>query len=570
MKDQVRILRNRYFYKESIVVSMKRFYTLLAILVTGSASFAQISADIPAKTDLYDQLRFENFDEVVLNQVDNASALEEAEKIEAESGFYRFSKHIPVSLNLGNSGTWTEVPGGMLWRLKIRSVNALGTVLYYDKFTIPAGGYMHIYNEDRTDKIGAFTVNNNPEGGKYATGLIKGEAVILEYFEPSDKIGKGEISLETVSHAFRGADLVENERGSSQDCQVDINCPEGDNWRDQQRGIVRIIVQSFGGSGFCSGSLVNNTGEDCAPYVLSAFHCGTSSNTNHFNQYIFYFNYAFNGCGSGLISSGSITGCAKLADSGDGGGNNGSDFMLMELNQLIPWNYNPYFNGWNASGATPQSGVSIHHPSGDKMKISTYTLNLVNTTWGGASGSHWRVIWAGTANGHGVTEGGSSGSPIFDENGYIVGQLTGGSSYCNSVQPGGQTSPDFYGKMSYNWSSNPGDNLEDFLDPAGTGDQTFDGSNLPCPNYTDVTDRILSEDLTIFPNPSEGQFTVEVSFIMDDLYMEIFDAAGKLVYEKDLAGYLRANIDLTDQQSGLYMVRVRSGNKVRTERIIIR
>mgnify|MGYP000502627315 CR=1 FL=1 len=35
-----------------------------------------------------------------------------------------------------------------------------------------------------------------------------------------------------------------------------------------------------------------------------------------------------------------------------------------------------------------------------------------------------------TANGHAVTEGGSSGSPLFNQNKQIVGTLSGGSSSC--------------------------------------------------------------------------------------------------------------------------------------------
>ena len=82
------------------------------------------------------------------------------------------------------------------------------------------------------------------------------------------------------------------------------------------------------------------------------------------------------------------------------------------------------------------------------------------------------------ANGHGVTEGGSSGSPLFNYDGQIVGTLTGGSSYCNTP-----TSPDVYGKMSYHWTSNgtPNDErLKPWLDPTNSGVTTLNGSSDPC------------------------------------------------------------------------------------------
>ena len=73
------------------------------------------------------------------------------------------------------------------------------------------------------------------------------------------------------------------------------------------------------------------------------------------------------------------------------------------MNYKVPFSYNAYYNGWLRSGSAV--GVSIHHPSGDPKKISTYTQALQSANWtGGNSGTHWRVYWSATANGHGVTE----------------------------------------------------------------------------------------------------------------------------------------------------------------------
>ena len=135
------------------------------------------------------------------------------------------------------------------------------------------------------------------------------------------------------------------------------------------------------------------------------------------------------------------------------------------MNYNVPLSYNAYYNGWLLSGSS--NGVSIHHPSGDPKKISTYTQSLQSASWNSSGGgTHWRVYWSSTVNGHGVSEGGSSGSPIFTSSGLIVGQLTGGSSTCTSPY-----SSDLYGKMSFNWQTNgstPAKQLKPWLDPNGT------------------------------------------------------------------------------------------------------
>jgi len=391
----------------------------------------------------------------------------------------RFAKLIAANFNLQNSGLWTTLPNGdRVWRLKITAEEALATTLYYDDFFLPPGGKMFIWNEGRKQLIGGFTDFNNHESRTFATEVIYGPVCYIEYFEPASQTGQGRINISHTGYCYR---YILNPEKDILDgaCEVGINCsPEGTNWQDEKHGVVRMQVVDGGSAGWCSASVVNNTSLNCIPYVLSAYHCGVGSSTSDFNQYIFYFNYERSGCGTGSISSSqSMTGCAKKADSNDGGGNSGSDFMLLQLNNTIPGTYNPYYNGWNANNVGSTSGVSIHHPSGDQKRVSTYTQTLTTASYGVAN-THWRVYWAATANGHGVTEGGSSGSPIFDNNGRIVGTLTGGSSYCSSPND-----PDYYGKMSWHWTNNPntaGQKLKAWLDPGNTGALTLNGTYAPC------------------------------------------------------------------------------------------
>jgi hypothetical protein len=395
----------------------------------------------------------------------------------------RFAKLLPAGFNLQNSGEWTNLKNGdRVWRLRLETAQAQAVTLYYDEFSIPQGGRLFIYNDDKSHYIGAFTAVNNEDGGSYATQLVYGSAVTLEYFEPGHATGQGVLNIAHLGHAYRYVledevyDEGQNDRGGEA-CEVDVNCtPEGSNWQDEKRGVVRMQVVDAQGAGWCTASMVNNTAQNCRNFMLSALHCGDNSTANHFGQYIFYFNYERPGCGTGTApTSQSMTGCVKRAESNDGGGSTGSDFLLLELNSNPPANYNVYYNGWNKQNTASSSGVGIHHPAGGRKKVSTYTSALTTTAWGSATGSHWRVVWAATANGHGVTEGGSSGSPLFNSSGLIVGTLTGGGSFCNTP-----TQPDSYGKMSYHWSSNPGDDLSTWLDPTNSGVNSLNGTYAPC------------------------------------------------------------------------------------------
>jgi hypothetical protein len=394
----------------------------------------------------------------------------------------RIAVSIQANLNTKNSGTWTNLPdgSGRIWRLKIKSKDALALGIYYDNFWLPVGGRLYLYNEDKTQVIGAFTEQNNPKNGLFATELIQGETVTLEYFEPAKKFGNPVINISEIAYLYRDIDFVFKNKGpefgSSDYCEINVNCsPEGDNWQDEKRGVARILVKAGANYGWCSGSLVNNVNQDCTPYFLTAEHCADGTSASDLNQWVFYFNYEGAGCSNPSTepTPNSLTGATLKANND---ASTGSDFYFVLLNDTVPSSYNPYYNGWNNENSASPSGVGIHHPSGDIKKISTYTSSLTSTGYNGNGlQSHWRIFWSATANDHGVTEGGSSGSPIFDNNGKIVGTLTGGSSFCDSPDD-----PDYYGKFSYHWDMNGStvsERLKDWLDPNNTGAITLDGTN---------------------------------------------------------------------------------------------
>ena len=464
---------------------MKKLYALIAaVLLLSSALQAQINCGGTPLSRHYN-LSSAEVKTTSLPAFDLARIEAEDAEDQKMGNYPKIGRVLPVGISLEDNHEWDELPdGGRIWRQSLHSDGAKALSVQFENFAIPPGARMYIYTKDGQLQLGGYTDRNNSSSGVFSTQLIPSDEVIVEYYEPAHARNQGRFTIAGVLHAYRmvseaDQSLSDRDFGDSESCQVNVNCNEGNNWQDEKRGVVRILVFEGQSAGWCSGSLVNNTSIDCTPYILTALHCGENASTSNMNQWVFYFNYEASGCNSpnneSQIPNNTLTGCARIADSNDGGGNNGSDFLLVLLNGNVPSAFNAYYNGWRSNNLTSGSGVSIHHPSGDIKKISTYTSNLISSAWGSANGSHWTVTWTGTANGHGVTEGGSSGSPIFDNQGLIIGTLTGGSSFCNFPN-----SPDLYGKMSYHWSSNPGDDLRDFLDPGNTGLTTLSGTYGPC------------------------------------------------------------------------------------------
>jgi lysyl endopeptidase (lys-C) len=237
---------------------------------------------------------------------------------------------------------------------------------------------------------------------------------------------------------------------------------------------------------YCTGSLINTTANDSRPIFLTADHClGGWATANkkydaisdpNLDHWSFYWNYEAPSCINPTEEPTiySTVGATILANNGY------SDFALLSLKE-DPRSNNSiklYYLGWDRSGDSGNGGVGIHHPNGDIKKISQYTLTPQSTVYAenstNSNGTHWRLIWS-----KGVTEGGSSGSPLINSNRKVIGQLHGGYSDCISNGIYGPDKPDWYGKFSVSWTGNGAtDNrrkLQPWLDPRNTGAIVLDG-----------------------------------------------------------------------------------------------
>lgn len=392
---------------------------------------------------------------------------------------YRMACMIPVDYCMDYAGKWdTLASGEIIWRLKLIAPGASAIQVIYNNFYIPKGGKLFLYNEDKSFVIGAFTEENNHPSGVFANEIIPGESCILEYVKSTESTEKPVICISEVGYVYRGMSLIvpngNSLKSGSGSCEVNVRCsPEGDNYTDVKRSVVKIIMSGY----YCSGTLLNNTAQDFKSLISTAYHCATGIESESL-KWMFYFNNEYPACSnSGTpISGNTMTGADILAEIPINGG---SDAVLMQLTNPIPTSFNSFWAGWDRRDTIFASGAGIHHPAGDATKISTIRSFWRTSTWYGAGGTvgatnaHWSVTFAQTPNGFGVTEGGSSGSGLFTQDGLFHGQLSGGSSKCTNT-----SGDNLYGKLSYSWDkygSASNVRLKPWLDPSNTGATRLQG-----------------------------------------------------------------------------------------------
>ncbi len=468
-------------------MSKKVLFLVLLYFMTSTAGFSQLN--IGGEPKSFSESVKSDIPKAVMPRMDVTKAKEEDLTNTAKNKPWRIGLPIPVDYNLGNSGTWDELPNGdRIWRLSISSPEALSISLLYNDFYLPPGALMYLYNEQKTQVLGAFTERNNKPTRQFATALTHGDMVTIEYYEPQAVRGQGAIAISQVGHIYRGMDSQEEDNaslGNSGNCQVDVNCSEGNAWQNQKKGVAKILIN---GTGLCTGSLINNVEQDCRPLFLTADHClgnvDAIANPNA-PGWVFYWNFERTGCanvGDPVDDTQTTSGAVLLANAGEEinapmeDPAAASDFALFLLDENPADSYDVYFNGFDASGATGMGGVGIHHPAGDAKKIATHNITPASVV----NNNYWRILpWSVTANGQSVTEGGSSGSPLFNPTGLIIGQLFGGFA-------GGQpncSDPDNdegdYGRMdvSWNFGATATRRLRDHLDPMNTGTTIVSGQD---------------------------------------------------------------------------------------------
>ena len=411
----------------------------------------------------------------------------------------RFGYPHPANYNLNNSGQWVNLPdGNRLWRLSISCPNALSINLLYDKFWLPDGAKFFVYSYNKKHTLGAFTSRNN-RGTRdntqgFATGLIYGDRIVLEYYEPKNVRNQGIISIAYVVQGYRYINIYNGQEdfGLSGDCQVNVNCSEGQDWQDEKNAVALILIN---GTRCCTGALMNTTAKDNRPVFLTANHCLWQADAMGDNRFLdywsFYWNYEAPGCSNPTKEPPiySTVGANVLANNPE------TDFALLYLQENPKDNHNIklYYLGWDRTGLLKyKEGVGIHHPYGDIKKISKFSIYRGNS-YCANSLLYLDVKFKQTNNGYSVMQPGSSGSPLIDSNRKVIGQLMGPYNRyrCPPYQcesPSEQVVA--YGKFDFSWTGlgtkNNRRKLEPWLDPINTKEGTLDGIGVISDYYVDL------------------------------------------------------------------------------------
>lgn len=350
------------------------------------------------------------------------------------------ARELDAPVQIRNGGVFAAETGALWrWRGRVEVASAAQLRLQLTDVSAPPEAVFWVYGDD--GEAQGFDVSLAHERTIW-TPSIFGSGVTLEVQAPA----AAEIHFD-----IRGiAEVFEPRRiqPEGDECLQDATCFS---LGSLKAGVGLMTYIKNGQPYICSGGLMNERRSTFIPYFLTANHCISTAAEAASLEVYWDYDTAF--CGASqpsLANSPRSTGSTLLTTSA------ATDVTLLRLNSLPGYRW---FFGWDPNPVAAGTHLRrISHPNG---WTHGYSESIVSgsvgtcTSWGRPN-FIYSTNWLGSA------AGGSSGSPVFYGDGYVVGQLTGScgldvqnpcSLYANRVD----------GSLAMSWPL-----LKPYLDPVVT------------------------------------------------------------------------------------------------------
>jgi lysyl endopeptidase len=376
---------------------------------------------------------------------------------------FQIAVPVPVNLDIAKLMNWDDEGDSAYGKFTIKLNGSLSSSINFDKFYLPNGTEMYIYNENGKMITGPITEKENNANKTWGSWVYQGPWLTIEIKTPLSTMKQLMLHANNIAYGYKKVYQVGG-FGLSAPCEINVLCPLGNGWQNERNTVALGI--SGDGTGVFSGSMIMNTCNTNRPFFLTANHVYEEATpVRNVTGWRFTFQAWSPTCTPSQNSNGvTYNGSVFRANWA------GSDFCLVELNTTPPANSGINYAGWSRNTTGITQTTIIHHPMGDVMKI---TNDVNSPTFGNFGGAEcWHLVVD-----NGTTEGGSSGSPYFDQNHRVIGQHYGiddpNLTICNQVSKYG-------GRFDVSWTGGGTNStrLSNWLDPNNSGAMTTNTTNI--------------------------------------------------------------------------------------------
>jgi Trypsin-like peptidase domain len=364
--------------------------------------------------------------------------------------------------------------GSFVWAMTVRSPGAQAIRVHLTGFSLPDNTEMYFISP-RGQAHGPYTGEGRNGNGDFWTRSIASESgqLVLRYTGDNPNVDKPRMAfvVSDLGH-IRGRkpdSSTESHDGwpcsDNAPCMVDVNCTNTGPAGPAEDAVAKMEWISGAFINTCSGGLLADTDSGSQiPYFLTANHCFTSDISNLET----FFNYTTDSCNGGcpdsLVTGGTPPPASTIGITVVATGS-AADFTLATLDQAPP--AGATFLGWNNIAIHNSAGANLYRISNANFGPQVYSQHDVDPSSPTCTGWN-RGPRIYSVDQTGATMGGSSGSPVVNSAGEVVGQLSGccGFNCADDCDAANNWTVD--GAFAYYW-----DSVSEFLDPS-TGGCTSD------------------------------------------------------------------------------------------------
>lgn len=383
--------------------------------------------------------------------------------------------------------------GALVWATEVHSPGATALKVGIRNFRMPEGAKLYAYSASG-EAFGPYQDWGPNDTGEFWTHTVVGDTAYLQLHLPANLVNAkslqqvgfeiGDVGhmgsrFEPIARKLNPAALGEKAFCSfNESCVENVNCGASSVINDAKNAVAEMIYQSGAGYYICTGGLLADTDTSSViPYFLTANHCISRGKEAQSLETIFDFEVA---CNTGTCPRYGDGFNVRTNGASIKATNSTSDYTLLQLAQT-PGGTRAYL-GWTNAEIAFSNGAALYrvsHPAGAPQAYSEHDVDTAKLT----CGSWPRGNWIYSTDTYGATEGGSSGSPVLNSAGQVVGQLSGacGTNVNDTCDTVNNATVD--GALAAYWSS-----VSSFLDPSNGGGDPPPGQCELLPKGASCTD----------------------------------------------------------------------------------